>query len=27
LIKADIPLNPVDMQWDYDKTMIDQSIN
>jgi membrane fusion protein (multidrug efflux system) len=27
LIKADVPLNPVDMQWDYDKTMNDQSIN
>jgi len=23
LIKADIPLNPVDMNWDYDKTMND----
>ncbi|MCL2041662.1 MAG: efflux RND transporter periplasmic adaptor subunit [Bacteroidales bacterium] len=23
LIKADVPLNPVDMQWDYDKTMND----
>jgi len=23
LIKADVPLNPVDMKWDYDKTMND----
>jgi membrane fusion protein (multidrug efflux system) len=27
LIKADIPLNPVDINWDYDKTMNDKSIN
>ena len=27
IVKADIPLNPVDMQWDYSKTMNDNSIN